>query len=247
MSLSADELAEMARNRGLKLVRSRVRTPKKRLFGKLALNDPKGKPLFGFDEKGRASAAPEAVEDYLRNLDASDWGASLDVPVAPRKRRKPKREAANDAEPEPKRKAPPKPQIREAMPTDAPHLVELMRLLGHDVDAKGVRQRITALKREKLPQFVATLDKEVVGLIGIHRMVAIHRAQSVGRITILVVADKARNQGIGRMLLDAAEAFLRKSRCGIIEVTSNERLKDAHGFYEKLGYKRTSLRFAKML
>ena len=30
---------------------------------------------------------PEDVEDYLRNLGAKDWGASLDVAVLPRKRK----------------------------------------------------------------------------------------------------------------------------------------------------------------
>jgi GNAT superfamily N-acetyltransferase len=245
MSLTADELAEMARNRGLKLVRSRIRSPQKRLYGKLALSDAKGGPLFGFDDKGRASAAPEAVEDYLRNLDAGDWGASLDVPVAPRKRKKPKREAANDAEPEPP--PPPKPQIREAKPADAPHLVELMSLLGHEVDAEGVRKRVTALARAGMPQLVATLDKDVIGLVGIHSMVAIHREQPVGRITILAVADGARKQGIGRMLVEAAEERLRKLGCKMIEVTSNDRLKAAHRFYQHLGYKRTSVRLFKSL
>ena len=106
-------LAEMARNRGLKLVRSRVRTPGKRRFGKVGLTDAGGKAVFGMDDKG-PNAAPEEAEHYLRNLGAKDWGASLDVAVMPRKKAKPVREAANDREPEPERKptrepAPPRP------------------------------------------------------------------------------------------------------------------------------------------
>ena len=88
-----DELAESARNRGLKLVRSRVRTPGKRRFGRVGLTDARGQPVFGMDEKGPIGK-PEDVEDYLRNLGAKDWGASLDVAVLPRKN-KPRRVAAN--------------------------------------------------------------------------------------------------------------------------------------------------------
>src|SRR6185312_15239219 len=73
-----DALAEAARNRGLKLVRSRVRTPTKRRFGRVGLTDKSGKPVFGMDSKGPA-AKPEDVQDYLRSLDSKDWGASLDV------------------------------------------------------------------------------------------------------------------------------------------------------------------------
>jgi len=106
-----DQLAEAARNRGLKLVRSRVRTPNKRGFGKVGLTDKSGKSVFGMDSKGPA-AKPEDVEYFLRNLGAKDWGASLDVAVLPRKRKATKvaPEAANDAEPEPKRKPQPKPK-----------------------------------------------------------------------------------------------------------------------------------------
>ena len=100
---SLEELAESARNRGLKLVRSRVRTPGRRRFGKVGLTDAKGKPVFGMDGKG-PTAKPEEVEHYLRNMGAKDWGASLNVAVLPRKRKAKKMErrrpvAANDQEP----------------------------------------------------------------------------------------------------------------------------------------------------
>jgi GNAT superfamily N-acetyltransferase len=254
-----DALAETARNRGLKLVRSRVRTPGKRRFGKVGLTDKGGKPVFGMDAKG-PTAKPDEVEDYLRNLGAKDWGASLDVAVIPRKRKptkaRPAPEAANDREPAPKPEKPkptpkPKPEpvlkIRDAKPGDAAELVELMKLLEHDVDAKGVKKRMAALAKQKLPQLVATLDKKVVGLAGIHAMTAIHRDKPVGRITILVVAEKARGRGIGGLLCKAAEDRLRKFGCGLIEVTSNDRLTAAHAFYRHMGYERTSIRFAKSL
>jgi len=261
-----DALAETARNRGLKLVRSRVRTPGKRRFGKVGLTDPRGKAVFGMDEKG-PTAKPEDVEHYLRNLGAKDWGASLDVAVMPRKKPKKVRAAANDTEPEPvpepkprppaKKERPepappppppkPKLKLRDAKADDAKALVPLMQLLDHETDAKGVRKRINQLARDKLAPIVATLDKRIVGLVGIHRMVTIHRDQPVGRITILVVAEDARKQGIGRMLTEAAEQHLKSLGCGMVEVTSNDRLAKAHAFYRHLGYERTSMRFMKKL
>ena len=255
-----DALAESARNRGLKLVRSRVRTPNKRRFGKVGLTDKAGKAVFGMDDKGPA-ANPEKVALYLRNLGAKNWGASLDVAVMPRKKRKHVRAAANDREAAPeaastRTKAPPEPlppppkpklKIRDARPDDAKALVPLMKLLGHDTDAKGVRKRINGLAKDKLPPLVATLQKQVVGLVGIHRMVAIHRDQPVGRITILVVAEDARGEGLGRTLVEAAEQRLKSLGCAMVEVTSNDRLGAAHAFYRHIGYERTSIRFMKKL
>jgi ribosomal protein S18 acetylase RimI-like enzyme len=138
-------------------------------------------------------------------------------------------------------------KIRDAKPGDAPDLAKLMKVLDHDVDAKGIRKRMAALAKQKLPQLVATLDKKVVGLAGIHAMIAVHRDRPVGRITILVVAEKARGRGIGRLLTEAAEKVLRKSGCGMVEVTSNDRLAAAHAFYRHMGYERTSIRFFKPL
>ena len=262
-----DALAETARNRGLKLVRSRVRTPSKRRFGKVGLTDKSGKAVFGMDSKGPA-AKPEDVEHYLRNLGAKDWGASLDVAVMPRKRRKPRpervREPANDEDPEerPKRPPtaklepklepeppplPPKPKLREAKPGDAKELAKLIKYLGHPIDEKTVRKNLAALKKTRETPLVAVLDKKIVGMCGIGLRVVIHRPAPLGRITALVVAEDAQGRGIGRLLVEEVERLLRKAGCKIVEVTSNDRRAAAHAFYRHLGYERTSIRFMKKL
>lgn len=250
-----DALAETARNRGLKLVRSRVRTPGKRRFGKVGLTDARGKAVFGMDEKG-PNAKPEDVEHFLRNLGAKDWGASLDVAVMPRKRKaKPSRSAANDSEPGPKparEGSPPPPEpkppkIRDAKPSDAPRLVELIQFLGHEIDEKSVRKNLKVLDKSGELPLVATMDKKVVGMIGRHAMVTVHRPAPVGRIPVLVVAREAQGLSLGRMLVEAVEQWCRKKGCQIIEVTSNDRRADAHAFYRHMGYERTSIRFSKKL
>ena len=247
-----DDLAEMARNRGLKLVRSRVRTPAKRGFGKVGLADSTGRAVFGMDAKG-PTGSPDEVEHYLRNLGAKDWGASLDVAVMPRKK-KPKRAPANDSEPmeKPSPKTPPlqekpKPKLRDAKPGDAARIVELIHFLGHEISEKQVKKTLDVLKKIGETPLVATLEKKVVGLVGIHRMVTLHRPAPVGRIPLLVVAKEAQGLGLGRILVDAAEQWCRRKGCQIIEVTSNDRRAKAHAFYRHLGYERTSIRFFKKL
>jgi len=265
-----DELAEAARNRGLKLVRSRVRTPNKRRFGKVGLTDKSGKAVFGMDAKGPI-AEPREVENHLRNLGAKDWGASLDVAVLPRKRKPTKiaRDAANDPEPEPARpsrvavkpapqlkaktkpqpkpKPAPTPKIREAKSSDAPRLVELIHYLGHEIDEKALRKNLKSLKKTGETPLVATLDKTIVGMCGVGRRVVVHRPAPLGRITALVVARQAQDHGIGRMLVEAAEEWMRKAGCKLVEVTSNDRRTAAHAFYRHLGYERSSIRFFKKL
>jgi GNAT superfamily N-acetyltransferase len=255
-----DQLAESARNRGLKLVRSRVRKPGKPGFGKVGLTDKAGKAVFGMDAKG-PTATPDEVENYLRNLGAKDWGASLNMAVLPRKRKASKVEKvratpANDPEPAPRPKPEPKPapppplpepKIRAAKPADSKALMELINFLGHEIDERTVRKNITKLaKLGELP-LVATLDKTLIGLCGIHRTATVHRPAPVGRITILVVAEEFQDKGIGRLLVEEAERLLKKDGCQIVEVTSNDRRGAAHAFYRHLGYERTSIRFMKKL
>ncbi|HEX2624605.1 MAG TPA: GNAT family N-acetyltransferase [Sphingomicrobium sp.] len=230
MSEEANALAEAARNRGLKLVRSRVRTPTKRGFGKYALENAKGEIVLGAGKQPAASA--EEVESYLRSLERSDWSGSVGLKEVPKAKRR------REAKPAP----PATPKIRDAKPADSEAMAALMKLLDHHVSATGIAKRLTKVAA---PTLVATLGNEVVGLCGLDVTTHIHRDYPVGRITILVVAKDQRGSGIGRMLMDAAEKRLRKAGCKLIEITSNRRHADAHAFYTHLGYDQPSLRFAK--
>jgi len=52
----------------------------------------------------------------------------------------------------------------------------------------------------------------------------------------LVVDEKARSQGAGAKLLDAAEKWARKMGCKGVSVRSNVIRERAHGFYLRQGY-----------
>ena len=238
MSQAGDALREMAENRGLKLVRSRVRTPGRGDYGRFGLKDAKtGKAVLGFGRKGLTATAEE-IETYLRGGAASAWKSS--VGKAP-----PRKTKTKEAQP-PKPKAAPKLAIRDARPKDAETLAALIVALGYEVDAADVRKRLAVLK--KGGQHVLVADRSgVIGVLTTSVTQVLHRPRPVGRISMMVVAEAARGQGVGAALVAEAEARLAAAGCGLVEVTSNAKRLRAHAFYERLGYERTSYRFAKQL
>lgn len=85
---TSEQLRAMADHRGLKLVRSRKRTPGVGDFGKYGLTDPAGKPLLGIGDAGLTASAQE-IEDYLRGSALNTWKLSAEtIPdAAPPKKR----------------------------------------------------------------------------------------------------------------------------------------------------------------
>jgi GNAT superfamily N-acetyltransferase len=138
--------------------------------------------------------------------------------------------------------------IRPAAEVDAPEIARLLTTLGHPTTAESIAARWREWVAAGNSALVAArADGSLAGLATLHQRAVLHRPRTVGRITALVVDAPDRGQGIGRALVAAAEAALVRSGCGLLEITSNVRLADAHAFYEHLGYERTSLRFAKVL
>lgn len=242
MSEADDALREMAANRGCKLVKSRVRTVGRGDHGRFGLKDAKsGREVLGFGKRG-LTATPEEIADFLRGNAAATWKSS--VGSAKRAKPEPKPKAAPKPKPEPKPE--PKLSIREAKPKDAEAMAVLIVTLGYEVTAADIRTRLTALRKAGLHALVAEKGK-LTGVLTTAITRVLHRPKPVGRISMLVVDEKARGAGIGTALVAEAEKRLAAAGCGLIEVTSNRKRLRAHTFYERLGYERTSYRFFKPL
>ena len=139
------------------------------------------------------------------------------------------------------------PCFRPAEGRDGAALSRLIGQLGYDAGEAEVSERLAAMAADGFTVLVAELDGAVVGCLSTSVMSVLHRPAPVGRISMMVVDEALRGRGIGAALVRAAEEALAARGCGLVEVTSNQRRTDAHRFYEKLGYERTSVRLAKAL
>jgi GNAT superfamily N-acetyltransferase len=138
------------------------------------------------------------------------------------------------------------PTIRLATAEDAAELARLLSPLGYPISATDVAMVWEAWVAGGNFALVVPGADSLLGAITLHRMVVLHRAKPVGRITSLAVDPSARGQGLGRALMQAAEDAMVKSGCGLLEVTSHVRRTEAHAFYRHMAYEQTSFRFAKV-
>jgi ribosomal protein S18 acetylase RimI-like enzyme len=136
--------------------------------------------------------------------------------------------------------------IRAALPGDAGAIAALIVALGYEVTAAQVTERLALLVTTGQEALVAD-EGGVIGVLTTSIMRVLHRPHPVGRISMMVVAERERGRGIGAALVAEAEARLAAAGCGLVEVTSNAKRLRAHAFYERLGYERTSHRFARSL
>jgi GNAT superfamily N-acetyltransferase len=88
---------------------------------------------------------------------------------------------------------------------------------------------------------------DVVGLCTIHLLSTIHADGDVAQLTALVVSERARGAGVGRMLVHEAEAWSRRRGAVRIVVTTALHRSGAHAFYERLGYTHTGRRYGRTL
>src|SRR5262245_35619004 len=115
--------------------------------------------------------------------------------------------------------------VRDATAADATDLVPLLAQLGYDVAPDALAARLAGATRVAGDAVLVACDGDgrIVGLGAFHIVPLIHRPGGLGRITALVVDERVRGRGVGKLLVDRFEALARAHRCERMEVTSNER------------------------
>ena len=125
--------------------------------------------------------------------------------------------------------------VREALPADAPRITALAGQLGYEVPQQHVERQLRRMNEERTI-FVAVVPRAgVVGWIGValrEGVIDSGRADIEG----LVVEDEYRGNGIGRLLVETAEAWARRRNCSSMRLVSNVVRERAHEFYKRLGY-----------
>ncbi|HKU66574.1 MAG TPA: GNAT family N-acetyltransferase [Candidatus Baltobacteraceae bacterium] len=125
--------------------------------------------------------------------------------------------------------------VREALASDAPRIAALAGQLGYDVPLPHVERQVARMNEERTI-FVAVVPRAgVVGWIGVALREAVTDS---GRADIegLVVEDEYRGNGIGQLLVEAAEQWARRRNCTSVRLVSNVVRERAHEFYKRLGY-----------
>ncbi len=128
------------------------------------------------------------------------------------------------------------PVVRPAQKSDAKRIADLSTQLGYPCTSAAINEKLEhILLSEDHFLLVAENTKEVVGYI--HAMTREMQFYLPAiEVAALIVDVQYRGNGIGKLLLDAAEQFASERGFSQIVLYSNCIRTDAHRFYEKNGY-----------
>ena len=95
--------------------------------------------------------------------------------------------------------------------------------------------------------FVADADGKAVGLVTAVKVLAVGHPGGYVKMNGLGVLPEYRRRGIGRMLMERVEKWAVERGAPYIGLASGIGRTEAHEFYERLGYNKTSYWFRKRL
>ncbi len=92
-----------------------------------------------------------------------------------------------------------------------------------------------------------TLAGDPGGFVYLEQHVDYFRQTFHAHVSVLAVAVEAEGQGVGRVLLEAAETWTREQGFGLLTLNVFAGNARARGVYERLGYAQETIRYVKPL
>ncbi|SOD02023.1 N-acetylglutamate synthase, GNAT family [bacterium JGI 053] len=138
--------------------------------------------------------------------------------------------------------------IRTASPGDVPALAALATHLGYSTTPEAMGERLRRIgARDDYETYVAERDGRVVGFAGVMHGLSYLHDPPYARLLSLVVEPGERGRGTGAALVAAAERWARERGAAQLHLTAALHREGAHRFYERLGFERTGVRYARKL
>ncbi|HSA98180.1 MAG TPA: GNAT family N-acetyltransferase [Candidatus Nitrosotenuis sp.] len=144
-------------------------------------------------------------------------------------------------------------KIRKAGKKDAEKILSLLYQLQRPKPKTGAEN---AAFRKLVYQYldckgkkiiIAEQDSEVVGVVSMMLLPRLNRTKLELYIPEMVVSENRRGAGIGRLLMESCVRTAKKEKCFRIRLESGNQRKNAHRFYESVGFEQTALSYTRII
>jgi GNAT superfamily N-acetyltransferase len=138
-----------------------------------------------------------------------------------------------------------RPRIRPARWEDAARLAELSTQLGYPCSTQRMKSRLLSLLKDRGHAVLVAemLSSEVVAWVHVYARKLVE-SDLHAEIGGMVVDERFRGRGLGTLLMAKAEQWARRKKLRSVYLRSNVIRKEAHAFYESLGYRRIKTQHA---
>jgi GNAT superfamily N-acetyltransferase len=134
-------------------------------------------------------------------------------------------------------------KIRLVKENDSTPLADLSGQLGYLSTPEQIKVRLAGIfARPDQAVFVAEVDGQVAGWVHVFACPTVE-LDLYAEVGSLVVDQDQRGCGIGKALMEKAEAWARQRRIYEVRLRSNVIREEAHQFYETIGYEKIKSQF----
>lgn len=141
--------------------------------------------------------------------------------------------------------------IREALETELPRILTLLKELDRDADLSPEKTRAIRQRMQRYPDYKVYVALRGTELVGTFCLLIVdnlgHGGTPFAILDNVVVDPEHQGRGIGKMMLLKAMELARQNNCYKIMLSSGKHREHAHEFYRRSGFEPHGLSFATRL